>query len=387
MIKQAKLSTIDSRTQCKPYMLNEMLPLITAPMYSVVNETNYKKFIDNNINVCLPRNIGFDNELSLMKDEKLFVSCSLDDFINNYTLRINEITEDKIECICIDTANGNMARLHNAIIAAKKLHGSNLIIMAGNVASLKAFSALAKTGVDYIRVGIGGGSACTSTSNTGVGQANLEELISECYRYKVMMNKEISHWKHALDIKNYKDTKGNAKEIQQQHLIYYNNAVKSSNVKIVADGISTYLKQCQTKYGFNDNGYAAINKLLYAGADLIMIGSLFTGCLECAADKYYKIEDKYHKITQTEAEKDYASLYVYSKHYGMSTHKAQAQYKASTPRPSEGRITYTLVAYSLSEWLYGAEYQDEYPYLSGWVNSLQSAMSYTNSLTLDNFKQ
>ncbi len=42
----------------------------------------------------------------------------------------------------------------------------------------------------------------------------------------------------------------------------------------------------------------------------------------------------------------------------------------------------TLMKHILDEWLNGSEDQDRYPYLMGWVNSIKSAMSYTNRKNL-----
>ena len=340
MIKQSYLSYIKSRTDCNPFTKDNYLPLITAPMSSVINEFNYKLFTDNNIQVCLPRTIE-----NWFWEENVFIAMSLNDFVDEFLKKTLSFIGKRY--VCIDTANGNLKVLHDAIIAAKKIHGNNIIIMSGNVASVDAFIELAKTDCDYIRVGIGGSIGCTTTRNTGIGQEDLEKLIHACKFH--VTNKKV-------------------------------------DVKIVADGISTYIKQCEFKYGFNDNGYAAINKLLYSGADLIMVGTLFAHCVESATNKYIKVNDNYHSISQNEAIDDFPSLDLYGKHYGMSTTHAQSFYNDQI-KPSEGSIVYIPIKYSLKQWVYGCESQDNYPYLSGYINSLKSAMSYTNSLTLNNFKQ
>ena len=155
------------------------LPLITAPMYSVVDEHNYQYFLDNNINVCLPRSNKY------IETSEVFISLSLNDFIDRYITNSYEMTSKSF--VCIDTANGNMPKLHDAIVKAKGIHNDMLIIMAGNVGSAKVFVELAATGVDYIRVGLGGGDACTTTKHTGVGQKNLCTLIEECHYDKISL--------------------------------------------------------------------------------------------------------------------------------------------------------------------------------------------------------
>lgn len=379
MIPQANKSFINSRDKCNPYYNNEYLPLIVAPMSSVIDENNYDIFIKNKVQICLPRTIE-----TIFWEDDIFISLSLQEFIDEFLERVESFIGKRY--VCIDTANGNMNILHEAIIAAKEKHGDNLIIMTGNVATVSAFVTLALTGVDYIRIGIGGSNnACTTTKNVGVGQVDLEDLIRQCYNAKKSTKDSIESFKGSVENPN-SDYYKKYPEVLEKHKEYYYNAVNLKKVKIVADGISTYIKQCQEKYGFNDNGYAAINKLLYYGADLVMVGALFAQCLESAAEKYIKANDKFHKITQEEATNEYPSADIYSMYYGMSTTHAQRQYKASELRPSEGSIKYLPIKYRLSEWLYGSSNQDEYPYLMGYVNSLKSAMSYTNVENVENFK-
>ncbi len=405
MIQQTNKG-LNSRSEANPYNEDGFLPLITAPMYSVVNETNYQTFLDNKIQVCLPRNVDYN----LQSNNAFFIAYSLqefqDEFINNRQRSLGEIKK-----VCIDTANGNIPALHDAIRKAKEIHGGNLIIMAGNVSSVEAFVELAKTGVDYIRVGIGGGGGCNTTSNTGVGQEDLGELIKDCYNYKT----------------NYPTF------LRGHELIDKKQIFNINNVKIIADGISSYIKQCETKYGFNDNGYAAINKLLFAGADLVMVGKLFAQCVESAGEKgidqvegvipfeqWQKKRDSYIQINLpdlstplkyfTNSSKRYSS-YLMVKYSGMSTQEEQRKYKPAVQdlkilsgpqiesdtftyevekqgepykdiKPSEGSVQWIPVRWTLNEWLNGSNKQDEAPYLMGWINSIKSAMSYTGKTKL-----
>ena len=375
MIKQ-KAKGLNSRSEANPYNDNNMLPLITAPMTSVVDENNYKEFIYKGIQVCLPRTV---KSVKIDTIEEVFVgrpirnhlwfSQSLNEFIDKWVDKTDKIPAGITYYICIDTANGNMPKLHDAIKKAKEIHGNDLIIMAGNVSSREAFVELAKTGVDYIRVGVGGGSGCNTTSNTGVGQEDLEELIQSCYYYRNRYTNNGYYAGGRYDWSIWMGTTGYAINIPTQQ--EKNNI---ANVKIIADGISTYVKQCEKKYGFNDNGYAAINKLLYAGADLVMIGRLFAQAEESAGEKRKNI------FAQVRGEDDEEVLYS-----GMSTQKEQQAYNKDI-KPSEGSTTWLPVRWTLDEWLFGSKTQDEAPYLSGWVNTIKSAMSYVGAETLNKFK-
>jgi IMP dehydrogenase/GMP reductase len=244
-----------------------------------------------------------------------------------------------------------MPKLHDAIKQSKSIHGNSLVIMSGNVSSVEAFDRLAKTGIDYIRVGIGGGNNCETTNNTGVGQECLLTLIEKC-----RASRFFSH----------------------------------NHSYIVADGISTYINQCNKKHSWNINGYAAINSLLYAGADYVMIGSLFAQCIESAGEKKMcgfslegKVPDAMWEKHKNKFYNEFHKVYVNTS--GMSTHKEQSKYNSEL-KPSEGNTKTLPVLWSLSDWLYGSKNQDEDLFLSGWTNALKSAMSYVGADYLCKFK-
>jgi len=68
---------LNSRSEANPYNEDGFLPLITAPMYSVVDDTNYQIFLDNKIQVCLPR----QNGTFLSYNDKFFIAISLNEFV------------------------------------------------------------------------------------------------------------------------------------------------------------------------------------------------------------------------------------------------------------------------------------------------------------------
>lgn len=336
MIEQS-YTGLNSRSEANPFFINGNLPLITAPMFATCDDSNYKEFLENQVNICLPRGVQ-----NVESSKYVFLSYSVEEFEN-----IANLTEkfEKTLYVCIDTANGNMPKLHNVIKLAKSKFGDNVVIMAGNVCSLVAFQALVVAGADYIRVGIGGGGSCHTTKNTAIGQTNLNELIRKCYEYKM---------------KNRK------------------------TCKIVADGISQYIKYCQTEFDYNDNGYAAIIELLFSGADLVMVGRLFAQSFESSGSKVYKntVDSLYEDYLGETGNKIDNMYVVFS---GMSTHTAQKQYGKNL-KPSEGATSIEKVRWFLKDWLFGNEDQDNYPFLNGFENSLRSAMSYTGSKTLEDFK-
>ena len=63
------LSSISSRKEVVP-TYGGKLPIFTAPMDKVIDETNVNQFVENNINVCLPRHVKYE----VVKNEDYFYS-------------------------------------------------------------------------------------------------------------------------------------------------------------------------------------------------------------------------------------------------------------------------------------------------------------------------
>lgn len=307
-IKPNIISHFDSRRELDPFIYYEhnintlykrsnFLPLITAPMDTVINETNYKTFIQNGIHSILPRNPHRKIEYS---NEVLFMAYGLDEFIQNFI----SISNDDIfrlkslkQYVLIDIANGHMLKLHNTIKKAKHIYGDNMTIMAGNVANPETYRLLSESGASYVRVGIGNGNACLTTKQTSVGHP-MASLIQGC--------KELS------------------KTI-------------SKPAKIIADG--------------GMKSYSDIIMSLALGADLVMVGSLLNKCLESCGQTYlfnlFKVKNN-SKIAEMAFKNKWKLTKVYR---GMSTKEVQKTLGNKTLKTSEGIVTKRGVEYKLSQWV------------------------------------
>ena len=153
VIKPAIVSEISSRKSINPYY-NGFLPLITAPMDTVVGLDNKDLFTSLKINLCLPRGEEFLEG---------FVSYSLDEIINKY---LNDKLDPKGYYL-IDIANGHMEILVIAVTNIK-IKYPELTLMVGNIANPKTYVLLSEAGADYVRVGIG--------NVVGVAQQYTQEL-------------------------------------------------------------------------------------------------------------------------------------------------------------------------------------------------------------------
>lgn len=81
-----------------------------------------------------------------------------------------------IKYVCIDVANGYSERFVDFL---KKLRNDNpdLVIMAGNVVTAEMTEQLILSGADIVKIGIGGGSVCTTRKMTGVGYPQLSAVM------------------------------------------------------------------------------------------------------------------------------------------------------------------------------------------------------------------
>lgn len=189
------ISRVTSRTECNPFVKDNFLPIFASPMASVVNFENYETFLDNGIIPIIPRNISLEVRKDLMNDQQ-WVALSLkefeDLFIEHSKDRIGDFRTHYF--VVIDIANGHMQSLYEKCITAKMKAKDNdykLTIMTGNIANAETYKWICdnakyidnegyyETAVDYIRVGIGGGSGCFidgTQIKTINGNKNIEDV-------------------------------------------------------------------------------------------------------------------------------------------------------------------------------------------------------------------
>jgi IMP dehydrogenase len=168
-------------------------------------------------------------------------------------LRATCLVQAGVDVLCVDVAHGHHVAVKEIIEDLRSLSSfDNVHIMAGNVATPEAIEDLAKWGADSIRIGIGGGSICSTRIQTGHGVPTLQSV---------------------MDCANLADACG---------------------VKIIADG------------GIRNSG--DIVKSYAAGADFVMIGSLLAGTTEAPGriitmgDRKYK---EYRGMASAEAQMDW----------------------------------------------------------------------------------
>jgi len=138
----------------------------------------------------------------------------------DYLERAEALVNSRVDAIVIDTAHGHSSRVIEAVASVKSKF-PEIQLIAGNVATAEGTKALISAGVDAVKIGIGPGSICTTRVVTGSGVPQIMAITESV------------------------------------------NAAKGSGVPIIADG------------GVKFSGDVA--KAIAAGADSVMIGSLFAG--------------------------------------------------------------------------------------------------------------
>jgi len=137
--------------------------------------------------------------------------------------RAEALFEAGVDVFVIDSAHGHSKNVLDTIKTIKQSF-KDIEIIGGNIATADAAKELAKAGVSAVKVGMGPGSICTTRIIAGIGVPQITAIL----------------------------------EIKQ--------ALKKNNVKVIADG------------GIRFSGDIA--KAISAGADSVMLGSLFAGTEE-----------------------------------------------------------------------------------------------------------
>ena len=175
-------------------------------------------------------------EVKKVKKNNIFVGAAVGTNEEDID-RIYKLLESKVDLIVVDTAHGHTKKVLTIINKIKKI-SKKTIVCAGNIATGKAAKFLADSGADIVKVGMGPGSICTTRLVTGIGVPQLSAV---------------------LDVKK---------------------ALKNYKTKIISDG------------GIKFSGDIA--KAIAAGADAVMIGSLFAGTEE-SPGKIFKYKGKLYK--------------------------------------------------------------------------------------------
>tara|TARA_A100001515_G_scaffold79704_1_gene63294 strand:+ start:4180 stop:5211 length:1032 start_codon:yes stop_codon:yes gene_type:complete len=217
------------------------VPIISAPMDTVCERAMATKMAEFGGLGIIHRYNSIDEQSTLVRDSchtgNKTVGAAIG-ITGDYIERAGALIEAGVSVLCLDVAHGDHVLMHVAAHNIVDKFGHKVHVMAGNIATHAAAVELADIGVNSVRVGIGGGSICSTRIQTGHGMPTLASVI-DCAKAK----------------KQFPD------------------------LKIVADG------------GIKTSGDMV--KALAAGADFVMVGSLLAATTEAPGEIVYKDGEKF----------------------------------------------------------------------------------------------
>jgi len=220
-----QISRIKSRTEAATNSgflgLKLKVPIISSPMDSVTGIDMAKELSKLG---CLGILNRFDSSLESVLNLKNSKGIKAVSIALNTDLKTIEKIAEKNYLICIDTANANNKEVLKKTEQIKKKFDVKIIV--GNIAHGESLQQLEDAGADAVRVGIGSGSVCTTSIQTGIGIGQVSSLLN----------------------------------------IYFSRMQKNLKIKIIADG------------GIKSPGDVA--KAIALGADVVMLGRMLSGTRE-----------------------------------------------------------------------------------------------------------
>ena len=206
--------------------LNLKIPIISSAMDTVTESKMAIAIAKAGGIGVIHRNLDIKSQISeinKVKSKKLLVGAAVGAGPLEYK-RAEAILKANVDLIVVDTAHGHTKKVGEIIRKIKRLKSNKTTLCAGNIATTEAAKFLIKLGAEVIKVGIGPGSICTTRLVAGIGVPQLSAILA------------------------------------------VRKSVGRKKVSIIADG------------GIKFSG--DISKALAAGADAVMIGSLFAGTNE-----------------------------------------------------------------------------------------------------------
>lgn len=281
------LSCVDSRTNVNPYTEEGDLPIFVSPMTCILSPENIEKFEQSKAIPILPVTPDTDSRYEYKGWKALSIAETA------YLINNDKISP--VDRILVDCANGHMTKLFSLIRVLKEKYPT-VTVMVGNIANPETYIECCKYGVDYVRVGIGGGSGCTTSVLTGF-HASLPWLLAEIEKFRkgveIYPNGSIIH-----------PEEGSLQVV----------------TKVVADG------------GVNSISRAI--KSIALGADYVMMGRCFASSEEACGD--CKVSGTGEKVRR---------------YYGQSSIAGQIDRFGRAKANPEGCDFYVPVSYTVHEFL------------------------------------
>ncbi len=214
-----------------PFLSSAMDTVTESKMAISIAHAGGLGIIHRNLNI-----VDQTKEIKKVKKKNLLVGAAVGTNKDDLE-RARSLVANGCDLIVIDTAHGHSEKVLKILSKLKRI-SKKIPICVGNIATAAAAKKLYNSGAEIIKVGIGPGSICTTRMVAGIGVPQISAIM----------------------------------EVKQE--------LKNKKIKIISDG------------GIKFSGDVA--KALAAGADAIMMGSIFAGTDESPGKKF-KIKGKIYK--------------------------------------------------------------------------------------------
>jgi IMP dehydrogenase len=118
-----------------------------------------------------------NNPFELLDDRNRFaVGAAVN--THDYKERVPALIDAGADVLCFDSSDGYSEYQKNAVIWVREKYGDSVVLGGGNIVDAEAFTFLAKEAmVDFVKVGIGGGSICITREQKGIGRGQASALM------------------------------------------------------------------------------------------------------------------------------------------------------------------------------------------------------------------
>lgn len=215
-------SRVEAKTNCNFMGFDLNLPVVSSPMDAVTGIKMAKELASLG---CMGVVNRFDSSLNeLFKDAETIKNIQTVSIGLTTDITVVERLADNGLSVCIDTANANNEWVLRKCEEIK--NKLNIKVMIGNIAHGATLEHLVNAGADSVRVGIGNGSVCTTSIQTGIGLGQVSAFLD----------------------------------------VYFAREEKKLKIDLIADG------------GIKSPGDVA--KAIALGADTVMLGRMLSGTKE-----------------------------------------------------------------------------------------------------------
>lgn len=150
------------------------LPIISSPMDTVTEVSMANTMAELGGLGIIHRYMSVEQQAAMVST---LTSAAAVGVSGDFKERVRSLKSAGIEIVCIDVAHGHHSMMESSLKYLKDTYGDELVIIAGNIATPEAYKDLSDWGADAVRVGIGGGSICSTRIQTGHGVPTFQSVL------------------------------------------------------------------------------------------------------------------------------------------------------------------------------------------------------------------